>query len=407
MKNFIIKIKENFLPFFLIFFGILSAMMIFQGTVNYKYSYDNHLLMLAERFTQLKISLSGNNLPPGDYVDYFAQIYLYFGPFSSIILIPVVLIFGMTVPQIIIGISCLIIAFLVVYKISGRFSFSEKDSLWLSIFYVFSTVQFCLGITNITAYQVQILGSTLLLLSLSEYFGKKRYLLIGILLALAGLTRFTLYLSVLFFFIELLSGRINKKQFIILLIPVILSGILYGAYNSRRFHSIFETGYKYNITLKNYPISSNIKWGFFSPKHIPANLYILLFKAPDPILESGGGFVLKFPYLKVDPWGLSILFTSPLLVYLILNYKKTKYSLSLIITILAIAVPSLVYSGIGFAQFGYRYSMDFLPFLFILLLPSLVPVLSWKAKILITIGVLFNCLFVGSLWGIYPHFLIY
>jgi len=38
----------------------------------------------------------------------------------------------------------------------------------------------------------------------------------------------------------------------------------------------------------------------------------------------------------------------------------------ILLTVILIALPILFYYGIGFRQFGYRYSLDFLPFLYYL-----------------------------------------
>ena len=124
---------------------------------------------------------------------------------------------------------------------------------------------------------------------------------------------------------------------------------------------------------------------------------------PEPILKEGGGFVLKFPYLKANPWGMAIWFTSPLFLLLLFNFRKGKYTISALITCLVFAIPSFLYYGIGFSQYGYRYALDFLPFLFLLLIPSFNAKLSKRDLILISIGILFNCIYIASLWDSYPH----
>lgn len=399
--------KELILPFILLLFGVYSAVIIYQATAGIKYDFDNHLISLAYQFNHKHLFLSPYNLPRGDYVDYLGNIYLYFGPLPSVLLMPFVLFFGKGFPQIWIGIFSLIVSFFAVYFISKRLKFSKVDSFWLSIFFSFSTVLFSVSIINITAYQIQALGAVFILLSLVEYFGKKRFILIGLFLALAGLTRFTLYLSAIFFLIEILRLRLGMKKIIYLLIPVFFSLIILGTYNYKRFRSVFETGYKYNITLVTYPMSSNIKPGFISFEHIPANVYNLLLKGPDPILKEGGGFIMKFPYLKIDPWGLAIWYTSPLFLYLLIKPKKSPVSLAALASVILLAIPAMLYFGVGYIQSGYRYALDFLPFLFILLLSSLSPKLSNIAKALIILGIVFNCIYLTSIWGIYPHFRIF
>jgi hypothetical protein len=275
--------------------------------------------------------------------------------------------------------------------------------LWLAIFFVFSTVLFAVGTVNISAYQVQALGTSLILLSLAEYFGKRRFWLVGFIVALAGLTRATLYLSLIFYLLEWSRLKLSKRTLLSLLVPIVISGLVLAGYNYKRFRSFTETGYKYNVTLNSHPMKGNVQYGFISPKHIPANLYVLLLKVPDPVLEPGGGFVFKFPFFKADPWGMAIWFNSPLL-FMLLKLKKNQFTKSSLLTTITLLIPTITYSGIGYIQFGYRYALDFLPFLFLLLLPSLGKKLSRFSKSLILTGVIFNCVYLASLWGLYPHF---
>ena len=401
-----IFIKKNFKAlFFLLIFGftIYSSYLIL--TTSLQFNSDNSLVLLASRFLSRHIALLPNqSLPLGDVSDYFNNFYLYFGPFPSIVLMPLVLLFGLNFPQVWLGIGSIIASFILIYLISKHFNFNKIDSLWLSLFFVFSTVVFSAGLIDISAYQVEVLGVPLVLFALYEYLTRKRPLLIGLFLGLAVMTRITLIFSVVFFIFEFLYKRISKRQLVILLIPILISLILLGLYNQRRFHSFFELGYKYSINLSSYPLSNNLKYGYISPIHIPGNLYAMLVMPPEPLLKDKDGFVLKFPYLKVSPWGLAIWYTSPLFLFLLFRFKRNVYSISALVTTIILLIPILLYFSIGFAQFGYRYELDFLPFLFLLLIPCLPKKLSKPVILLITFGVIFNCLYITSLWGVYPQF---
>jgi hypothetical protein len=393
-----------------ILFSLLSILALYSTylflTVG-QVGHDTVLVVLAQEFLKKNVALPIYNLPVRDISNYFNNYYVYFGPLSSILLVPFVFVFGERVPQVSIGIFSMITSFAAVYYIAKHFKFSNIDSLWLALFLVFSTVLFSSSVINITAYQVEALGVPFILLSLLAYFKKKNGLLIGLFIALALLTRVTLILAVAFFFIEVLQRRFTLRQFILLLIPIFLSLSLLGLYNMQRFHSVFETGYEYTISKTDPPIGLNFKYGEMSVSHIPANLYSFLIMSPEPLLMEGSGMVLKFPYLKANPWGIAIWYTSPLFLYLVLRFKRGTYTLSAGVTALLLAVPVFLWYSIGYAQFGYRYALDFLPFLFLLLLYSLTPRLSKTALILITLGVIFNCVYTDSIWEMYPLFSIY
>lgn len=371
-------------------------------------NWDKSLVLLAGQFLRLKISLLINSyLPIGDIADYKYNFYLYFGPFASILLMPFVAMWGISTPQYIIGIISLIACFILVYLISKKFELNTIDSLWLALFFDFSSVLFSLSVMNISAYQVEALGAPLLLLSLYEYFTKKRGLIIGIFLGLAVMTRFTLLLSVSFFIVEFIRKRITQKGILFILIPIVISCILLGFYNQRRFHSFFETGYSYNISLKGFIAKQNLKHGVTNVSHIPANLYSFLIMSPQPLVADRFGFYLKYPYLTASNWGMAIWYTSPLFLLLIFRHKRNKYFLSSLIAVISISIPLFTYYSIGGTQFGYRYAIDFLPFLLLLLIPCIAPKLSKTAIALIIIGVLFNLTYSDSLFGVYPLLNIY
>lgn len=395
----------------LVLLVILVALCIY-ATVLYltvgQRGYDTVLTDLSVRFAEGKVSMSIHKIPPRDISNYFSNFYVYFGPLSSLMLLPLVIFFGEHTPQILVGIFSMVVSFIAVYFISLKFKFGKVDSLFLSLFFVFSTVLFSSSVINITAYQVEALGVPFILLAICAYLYKRNAFLIGLCIGLALLTRFTLMLVVSFFFFEMLQKRFTLKQFILLLIPVILAIGLLGAYNQRRFHSVLETGYKYNISKASDSLSKNHAYGEINPMHLSGNLYSFLIMSPEPLFQDGNdGFALKFPYMKANPWGIAIWFTSPLFLLLVLQFKKGKYTISASMAAVLLSVPVFFWYSIGYAQFGYRYALDFLPFLFLILLPCLSPKLTKVAIVLITIGILFNLIYSISIWEMYPLFNIY
>ena len=401
-------LKRNFrliLFISLLLFALYSSYLYL--TVGQR-GYDDVLVKLSEQFLTRHLALSIYNLPIRDIASYYNNYYLYFGPLSSLILMPFVFFFGEKVPQVGIGVGSIIVSFIAVFFIAKKFKFSPIDSLWLSLFFSFSTVLFSSGVINITAYQVEALGVPFILLAILIYLSKRNSLLVGLFIGFAVMTRFTLILALVFFLVEVVFKRLSIKQFAIILIPVLVSLGLLGLYNNRRFHSFFETGYHYSVTSNVPPISYNLKYGEADIIHLPANLYSFLLMAPEPLLkDKTGGLVLKFPYIKISPWGLAIWFSSPLFLLLIFKFKKAKYVLPAVLACLFLSLPVFLWYSIGYAQVGYRYALDFLPFLFLILISSLSPKLSKTAIALIVIGVIFNCIYTTSIWEIYPVFNIY
>lgn len=395
------KISLSFIaPLSVLIFAIFSGFIIHRATW---FSIDKHFSLLAQSFLQNDLFLSPINLPNGDYVDFNEKQYLFFGPMPSILLMPVVFIWGKNFPQITISFISLVVIYLATFLLCRKFKFSKIDCFWLSNFFVFGSVLYFVGLVNISAYVVQAVGTAFFMLSLLEYFSKRRWWLIGILIGAAGGTRITLFGAVVFFLLELMIHRkkINfSRNLVLLIIPIIISLTLLGIYNFRRFHSFFDTGYTRNVSVldKDY---YNHKLGWFSTVHIPANLYALLLMPPDSVKKDIGQFVLEFPFLKANGWGMAIWFTSPLFIYLLL-IKKEAFTMGAVICAGMLLIPSLLYFGIGASQYGYRYSLDFLPLLFLILLSAFKKGLPDFAKLLITAGIIFNCFYMLSIWDSYP-----
>lgn len=404
----LLKFRKSWKAVLFVFLSLYVLYATFQFLTVGQRGGDTQLVLLANSFLQWNIDLPRDNLPKLDIANYYNNYYVYFGPLASILLIPFVFIFGPTFPQVSVGIFSLTSSFILIYFVSRHFKFEKLDSLYLSLFFTYSTVLFSSSVVNVTAWQVEALGVPLMLASILLYLKKKNAFLIGIFIGLSLLTRPPLLGVAAFFFFEMLQKRFNVKQFAIMLIPVIICLGFFGAYNERRFHAFLETGYAYNISKEELPIGANREYGEISIMHVPANLYSFLIMSPLPLKEKDSqGFVLEFPYMRADAWGVAIWFTSPLFLYLIFHFKKGKYSLSAGLAALILAIPVLTWYSVGFAQFGYRYALDFLPFLFLLLIPCLDVKLSKVAIILIIFGVLFNTIYAGSIFGNYPVFGIY
>lgn len=386
-------------PLIILLFAVFSGFIIYRAAW---FGIDKHFSLLADSFLKGDLFLSPMNLPDGDYADYFGKQYLFFGPLPSIILMPAVMIFGKNFPQMTLSIASLVVTFGAIFLLISRLKFNLSDTFWLANFFVFGTVLYFVGLVNVSAYVVQAVGMVFVVLSLLEYFSLRRWFIIGIMVAAAGTTRLSLFALAVFYLLELLRLRRQidfKKSVVLLLLPIVFSLGLLGAYNWRRFSSVFDTGYSRNVSIpKGYP---NTIEGFVSIKHIPANLYLFLFAAPEPVKKDKVEYVVEFPFLRVNGQGLAIWLTSPLFVYLLLA-RRQPYTISAVLGIFALALPSLLYFGLGIDQFGYRYALDFYPLLFLILLSAFSRGLPTFAKVLIAGGIFFNLFYMSSLWYSYP-----
>jgi uncharacterized membrane protein len=128
---------------------------------------------------------------------------------------------------------------------------------------------------------------------------------------------------------------------------------MYLLYNYVRYDSIFDKGF-INADYTNEPWFSK---GRFNISYIPRSLNNLLFTVPK--------FTEKFPYFKPSLAGLGLFFTTPALLY-IFRAKLRGLTLAACVGTLATATIWMLHGTTGWVQFGYRYSLDALPLLALL-----------------------------------------
>ena len=95
--------------------------------------------------------------------------------------------------------------------------------------------------------------------------------------------------------------------------------------------------------------------GLFSPWHIPANVYFSMLEPPD--------FSGRFPFIGPSAVGMSMLLVSTALLTSVYAGFRDRTARLLWLTAGVVAVPVFLYYGGGLVQYGFRYSLDFTPFL--------------------------------------------
>jgi len=173
------------------------------------------------------------------------------------------------------------------------------------------------------------------------------------------------------------SVRVNAPMSIdFLTLPVALV-LLTAAYNFARFHSIFDFGYFHIPDVRDEPWYEH---GLFSVHSIPWNVHKMVFAGfrDDP----------NFPFLSFDPFGCSILLTSPFLFLLFRNGGKYR-----VICWMAIGLLTFIlwcHGNPGGWQFSYRYAMILLPWMFLLLTGNGPPTITVTEISLFAVSVAIN-----------------
>jgi len=290
----------------------------------------------------------------------------------------------------------------VVYFLMRRVTKSLKLQIWMTLLFAFGTIFWYLACDGKAWFFAQVASFFFLSLALFETFGKRRPLLIGLLLGLSFWCRLPVILSLPFFLIMLSDQWINKEpnaNFIkkINLKPLILFGLGVGVfvllnflYNYARFDTIANIAYA--MQAKEEP------WfypeGLFHFSYIPKHLWIFFLKPPL--------FSAEAPYVVPSLEGMSILITTPAVIYAVFAGIRNKTALACWFAIIPVAMVSFTHGGYGWIQFGYRFAVDFYPFLFVLIALGINSQLKensdlkWHHKLLIILSILVNTW--GVLW---------
>jgi hypothetical protein len=275
--------------------------------------------------------------------------------------------------------------------LARRYGPGGAVSYWLAAFGAFGTLLFTLTIEGDFYYLAHLEAVLLTFLALIEWHDRRRPWAIGLLIGLAALARPTLILVAVPFGLALLAEAKDRVRVsVAFAVPLLAAVAVTGWWDWVRFGSPTETGY--TIAWLTPPLQALRDQGLFSTTHVPTNLALFL----------GGGYSIRdaFPWLVPSNQGQSILLTMPALLIAVGASLRERLNLVLWGAVIVTAVPVFLYYGGGGANtYGYRYAMDFVPFLVPLVAIALRDRFGNLEKALIALSVAFVCY--GYIWEIY------
>jgi len=348
-----------------------------------------HFVYQAWGFLQGRLDIW--NLPPYyvDLIHWHDKIYLPNPPLPSILLMPFVAIWGVATEQIRVCMLVGAIDVFLVWILLGRMTVQGALRIGLTILYGFGTVHYSASIIGTIWFYAHVVAEFGMLLALVEFFGKRRFALIGFCMGLAFLSRQATVLGSLFFLGWLIWERPERW---------IYKGISFGLgfaplfglqswFNWARFGDPMESGYM----LQNYYSSVQApeiqKYGLFNTAYIPKHLKLIFTGMPD--------FLPEFPFVRPNPEGMNIWLTTPAFFALFAANWLDVLVILAGLSAFVISLPAMIYTATGWVQFGYRYALDYLPFLFLAIASGLQRMPRVFAWTLIIASVLVN------IWGVY------
>ena len=240
--------------------------------------------------------------------------------------------------------------------LARRYGPGGSATIWIAALGAFGTLLWTQSIDGNFYYLAHVQAMFLTISALVEWHGHRRPWLIGLLLALSGLARPTTLLAAIPFGVGLLLERRDRLRTMVAFgLPLLAAVGLTAIYNAARFGSPLETGYGISTLQKPILIEARQK-GVFSVRHLPNNLYFLFLRGFD--------HVTRFPFFAPDPYGHSILLTTPAILIAVAAGVRSRTSAILWTAAFLVAIPLLLYyGGGGFRTYGYRYALDLTPFL--------------------------------------------
>jgi hypothetical protein len=334
-------------------------------------AYHGDFFYLADAFLHGRTWFDPASVPPGsigvnDVIPVDGRYYVPFAPFPAIFFMPLVAIIGpVTADQWEPGINAVLAAATVGlgWWLLGRFGVrSLTNKFWLVVLLGLSTQIWWVTTRGGVWHTGQLIATILTLLCLIELAGRRRAALIGLLAGAAFLSRAPIAFAIPAYALLLAGDSIWEPRrwpwrgWFALAGGVLPSVVFFFWYNDARFGSPLESGYAL-ATLPPW-LEARREIGLFSIAHIPTNLDYLFLRLP--VSQDA------FPWLRPDGLGMSILLTSPGLLYAARAPWRESRTWWLGLAALLVLIPTLLYYGGGWLQYGFRYALDSIPFVWLL-----------------------------------------
>lgn len=340
-----------------------------------------HHVYLAEAMLNGSFDVGAAGIPDfyHDTITHGGSEYVTFPPGPSVLVLPFVAIWGTDFPQMpLLGADFSQIYFSMIlgainaallWYLLGLLNVGRTTKLLLVPFFAFGTVHFFAATTGTAWHYAHVSAVFFLLLAIIFLLRRASLLVPAVFLGFAFLSREPTILAAPFFAYWIVRQRhesiITKEALLdrqsLFQMGLFAAGLVpfvafWFFYNVARFGGPLETGYgtlyeRYGDLYPFYP-----HFGQFDVRNIPLHLYSMFLMAPE----------FRPVFIRPSPYGMSVLLTSPAFIYAAFVKRKHILKAASWTAIAFISIPLLLHYSQGWVQFGYRFLLDFAPFLLIL-----------------------------------------
>jgi hypothetical protein len=345
-----------------------------------------------------------------DFAEFGGKTYISFPPFPAVLMLPLVWLAGSPENfrdgQFIVWLAGLgpALLFLVFERLrtTGRSSRTEAENIFLSGLFAFGTVYFFTAVEGTVWFAAHVVAVSLAALYLLCALDARRPALSGLLIGCAFATRPFMIFTGLLFVLEAIRvtckelptegtlrermektyKAVDRPAFARLLVAfaVPLLGVLAlcSWTNYTRFGDLNPGAFGHEHLTVVWAKRMTV-WGIIGYHYLAKNLGVMLTVLPFApqrgtmcFSHQGGVKDAIFHFndcvpFRINEHGLALWFTSPFYFWLfrpkVKGYLYAAVGASIALTVLL----DLLYQNSGWRQFGYRFSNDYAPFLFVLL----------------------------------------
>lgn len=381
------------------FYGVSAGLKIWEQSITPQYVY------LAYSFLHGKTNLLALPESTFDLIYFEDKWYVPGGITPALLLLPFAAIFGRNFSDILFGVIIGALNVATMYSLLNKLVEKSSTRFWLTFLFAFGTVHWWLASVGSVWFNAQLVALFFMILFVRDAIQNRPWLA-GLWLGLAFLSRPPTLFSALFYFLIILSRERTVQHIFKKLIPfgimLIGSVTVMLTYNYLRFGNPIDFGYGY-VSGSNALISTFALSGGFNTQYMPCNIYVSLLGTPNidlPLLPSVNRVCSYLEPISHDfgklsnffnPLGMSIFLTTPALVLIFRAKLRDDLVLPAWIGIFGILVPLWMYHATGWVQFGYRYTTDFMVFLFILLSRAIKQT-GYLEKILIGLSIIMGAI---------------
>ncbi len=351
--------------------------MLFKQTGMEQYVY------LADAFLHGHLDLIHYSGAPYDLIHFNDKLYVPGALAPALLYIPLVVLFGLKVSDVFFSVVLAAVNTALIYDLLGRLGEEESASkrTWLTLLFAAGTVHWWVASVGSVWFNAQITAVLFTLLFVRETLTDQRPWLAGLWLGLAALSRPTLLFAATFFLLYNFLRKQDWRGFLQKSLPFAgtlgLAVIVMLAYNYLRFGNALDFGYGYVLGSKALT-TLYATYGGFNLRYMPCNMYISLVGLPNiphnplPTVNAmcpDYAVPLGFKHITdfFNPLGMSVFLTTPALVYAFRARLREPLNLSVLVATLSVTLVVWSYHTPGFVQYGYRYLLDVIVFVMILI----------------------------------------